>query len=208
MKRIQALWVLPLLLGLAADASFASPVNYRYPGQSATGSSSVRSIVVESTQPQLDVGLRLNRSGANPFYRVGDPISMTVTTTRDAYVYLFSIEADGQIKLILPNRFDGQQNWLRAGEVLTLPPTNASYRFTVTDPVGQAQVVAVASQQPLSIDEIDYFTQGGALFDNRTRLSASRSASTGSVSRAIVVEEVPQQPWVSARVSYRVAGWR
>lgn len=81
-----------------------------------------RSILVNPVPSDLQVNLELDRRGPNPIYRPGEPISITLSTNRDAYVYLFSIQADGRTHLILPNRFSGGNEFLRAGEVRTFPP--------------------------------------------------------------------------------------
>jgi hypothetical protein len=118
-----------------------------------------RSIIVNPVPSNLQVNLELDRRGSNPIYRPGEPIAITVSTNRDAYVYLFSIQADGRTHLILPNRFSGGNEFLRAGEARTFPPPGARYRLTIAPPFGQAQVLAVASLRPLNFQEIASFEQ-------------------------------------------------
>jgi len=118
-----------------------------------------RSIIVNPVPSDLRVNLELDRHGSNPIYRPGEPIAITLSTNRDAYVYLFSIQADGRTHLILPNRFSGGNEFLRAGEVRTFPPPGASYRLTIAPPFGQAQVLAVASPRPLNFQEIASFEE-------------------------------------------------
>ncbi len=196
MKRISALLLVPALVALAPNTTMASP----YKSSDTQLDTTVRSIVVEPVS-EFDVNVRLDRGVRNPYYRVGEPISITVSTTEDAYIYVFSIEADGQIKLISPNRFDGGQQFLRAGETRTFPPAGSRYRFTVSDPIGQAQVVTLGSVRPLDVEAINYLTQGGARYDTHSPQSLSKP---GGVARSIVVEEVPQVRWELDRVYYRV----
>lgn len=160
-----------------------------------------RSIIVNPVPSDLRVNLELDRRGSNPIYRPGEPISITLSTNRDAYVYLFSIQADGRTHLILPNRFSGGNEFLRAGEVRTFPPPGASYRLTIAPPFGQAQVLAVASPRPLNFQEIASFEQSGSFADVRVRGSQLGNA----IARAIIVEGIPSDQWVTATRFYRVA---
>jgi hypothetical protein len=160
-----------------------------------------RSIIVNPVPSDLRVNLELDRHGSNPIYRPGEPIAITLSTNRDAYVYLFSIQADGRTHLILPNRFSGGNEFLRAGEVRTFPPPGASYRLTIAPPFGQAQVLAVASPRPLNFQEIASFEQSGSFADVRVRGSQLGNA----IARAIIVEGIPSNQWVTATRFYRVA---
>jgi|AFSR01.1.fsa_nt_gi hypothetical protein len=160
-----------------------------------------RSIIVNPVPSDLRVNLELDRHGSNPIYRPGEPIAITLSTNRDAYVYLFSIQADGRTHLILPNRFSGGNEFLRAGEVRTFPPPGASYRLTIAPPFGQAQVLAVASPRPLNFQEIASFEQSGSFADVRVRGSQLGNA----IARAIIVEGIPSDQWVTATRFYRVA---
>jgi len=160
-----------------------------------------RSIIVNPVPSDLRVNLELDRHGSNPIYRPGEPIAITLSTNRDAYVYLFSIQADGRTYLILPNRFSGGNEFLRAGEVRTFPPPGASYRLTIAPPFGQAQVLAVASPRPLNFQEIASFEQSGSFADVRVRGSQLGNA----IARAIIVEGIPSDQWVTATRFYRVA---
>ncbi|PIK84702.1 S-layer protein [Synechococcus sp. 65AY6A5] len=162
-----------------------------------------RSIIVNPVPSNLQVNLELDRRGSNPIYRPGEPIAITVSTNRDAYVYLFSIQADGRTHLILPNRFSGGNEFLRAGEARTFPPPGARYRLTIAPPFGQAQVLAVASLRPLNFQEIASFEQGGSFANVRVRGSQLGDA----IARAIVVEEIPATEWVTTTRFYRVAPW-
>jgi hypothetical protein len=164
---------------------------------------SVRSIVVNPVPSTLKVNLNLNKGGQNPLYRVGEPIQISLSTNEDAYVYLFSVEADGDVNLILPNRFTGGKEYLRAGEIRTFPSPGARYQFTISPPYGQAQVVAVATKKPMDLDEIASFKQGSGFADVKVK----KSTLSGAVNRAIVVEEIPSNQWASSTVFYRVAAY-
>ncbi len=200
---------LPLALGLSmAPASVVFPQTLGlYPPLPRLQLADTRletgscSILVNPVPSDLQVNLELDRRGPNPIYRPGEPISITLSTNRDAYVYLFSIQADGRTHLILPNRFSGGNEFLRAGEVRTFPPPGARYRLTIAPPFGQAQVLAVASPRPLNFQELASFEQGSSF----ARLRVQGSQLGNAIARAIVVEEIPATEWVATTRFYRVA---
>ncbi|MER3489381.1 MAG: PEGA domain-containing protein [Meiothermus sp.] len=158
-----------------------------------------QSIIVNPTPPadlQVRVWVDKDPSGTgNPVYDFGEPIFVSVQVTQDAYVYLFSVRATGEIVGILPNAYD-QDNFLRAGEVRTYPPARAQYGFTVAPPAGQDRVLAVASRRPLDVSEIVDIQTGQARIQGVQNLARALS---------IVVTPVPRADWVSDE-AYFIAG--
>jgi hypothetical protein len=155
-----------------------------------------RAIVVEPDH--LQVNLQLDRYGSNPVYRPGESITLRINASQNAYIYIFSLEADGSVKQIFPNPFVNGALYLQAGEVTTLPTPGSGYRFKITPPYGQAQVLVLASQQPLNRQ---------ALFTFQQQMTPVYSQNSGywTAPRAIVVEK--DSPSVAtATASYRVIG--
>jgi hypothetical protein len=157
-----------------------------------------RAIVVNPS-PDFGVTVFLDKSGEVPSYRVGEEIRVSVRVDRDAYVYLYSLEPDGTVTQILPNRFTSD-NRLRAGETRTFPPSGAGYVFNVDPPMGLSKVVAVASTRQLDTEELARFESGQAF--------ARSDIGERGFQRAfrIVVNPVPQDSWVTATTYYEVVG--
>jgi hypothetical protein len=150
----------------------------------------------------VDVWVDRDPTGASvPVYRVGEPIRVGVRVSDDAYVYLFSVGAAGEIVQVLPNRFDaaGRDTFLPAGTTRTFPPPDARYAFAVEPPSGLAKVIAVASRQPLD-------TRTLAAFATERDLLASSQLGEDGFARAlaIVVQPLPQASWVTATALYHV----
>jgi hypothetical protein len=87
---------------------------------------SPRSIVV-NPMPAFDLEVWVDKDPSGPrrtVYAIGEAIRISVRPSEDAYVYLFSIAADGEVVQILPNRFDdaGRDAFVRAGTTRTFPP--------------------------------------------------------------------------------------
>ena len=171
-----------------AGASLASPARV-----------GAQSIIVNPAPTELQVDVSVNKAGENPVYTIGEDISVSVSVNEDAYVYLFSVHSDGTIDLILPNRYSGGENFLRAGQTKTFPQAGANFNFSVGGPAGQDKVLAVASKRELNTSELYRFeaNQQFATVTVRTETNLARALS-------IVVEPVPATDWVTAVAYYQV----
>ncbi|WP_456444850.1 PEGA domain-containing protein [Oceanithermus sp.] len=158
---------------------------------------SPQGIIVNPTPGDLTVTVWVDkdpgRSG-NAVYKMGEPIRIGVEVNRDAYVYLFNVNADGSVDLILPNAYD-RNNRLRAGEARTYPPKGARYEFTITGPEGENYVLALASLRPLSLGEIADVKSG------RVNLKGLRNLSQ---TLSIIVRPVPNREWATDAIRYYV----
>lgn len=162
---------------------------------------SPQSIIVNPVQPDLQVSVNVDRGGGNPVYNIGERIRISVSVNADAYVYLFSVHADGAIDLVLPNRLSGGNELMRAGETRTFPPNGAGYALSVGGPFGQDKVLAVASKTPLNLNQIASF-QGNNQFAEVTIKGQDNLARALS----IVVQPVPPTDWVTAVAFFQVGG--
>jgi hypothetical protein len=150
----------------------------------------------------VDVWVDRDPSGrSEPSYAVGDSIQIGVRTTEDAFVYLFSVGASGEIVQLLPNRYDagGRDHFLRAGTTRIFPPPGVRYDFVIQPPSGPAKAMAVASRRELD-------TRTLASFASEREMMASSSNSEEGFARAlaIVVQPLPQESWVTATALYHV----
>ncbi|RDI94504.1 DUF4384 domain-containing protein [Meiothermus sp. QL-1] len=158
---------------------------------------SPQGIIVNPVPTDLRVRVWLDRDPdglGSATYHFGEKIRIYVQVNQDAYVYLFNINAGGQIDLILPNPYS-PNNHLRAGETRVFPENGARYEFTIAGPAGVDQVLAVASRTPLSLAQIADIRSG------RMRVQGA-----GNLVRAlsIAVTPLPDGDWVSHTVRYTV----
>ena len=174
-------------LTLALSSAFATP------------QISPQSIIVNPVPTDLSVNVSVDRAGNNPVYNIGDSIRVNVSVSDNAYVYLFSVHADGQIDQILPNRLSGGSQFLRAGENRSFPPTGGAYTLSVDGPSGQDKVLAVASKRQLDTSEI-------ASFKGNQPFATSSIQGQDNLARAlsIVVQPVPASDWVTAVTYFQV----
>ncbi|MFC4639533.1 PEGA domain-containing protein [Deinococcus hohokamensis] len=164
---------------------------------------SAQSIIVNPTQPDLQVSVRVDKDTSgnqNPAYRVGDQISISTTVNRDAYVYLFNVNPDGSVDQILPNRLS-ESNFVKAGTTKVFPEADDNFKFTVAGPIGQNKVLALASLTPLDLDTISSFKTSQ---DQFATVNAKTQAGLAQA-LSIVVNPLPQNSWVSDTAFYTVA---
>lgn len=91
--------------------------------------------------------LRVNVWMDRPVYTIGEAARIFFTVNEPAFIYLYSIRADGVVRLIFPNAFS-RHNFVGAGTHV-LP--DGAYQFVVSPPAGVAQLQIFASRRPLNL---------------------------------------------------------
>ncbi|WP_027460658.1 DUF4384 domain-containing protein [Deinococcus murrayi] len=165
---------------------------------------SAQSIIVNPTQPDLSVSVRVDKDAtgtANPVYRIGENIRISTTVNRDAYVYLFNVDATGEVTQILPNRFESGANFVKANTTKVFPAPGDAFTFTVDGPVGLNKVLALASLTPLNLDQLSTFKSQQDQFATVNARGQDQLAQALS----IVVTPLPQTSWVSDTAFFTVA---
>ncbi|MFC5600493.1 DUF4384 domain-containing protein [Deinococcus cellulosilyticus] len=157
-------------------------------------------IIVNPVPTDLYVNVWLDKGGNTPSYYPGENIHIYTRVNQDAYVYLFNIDADGQIDMILPNRYDNGDNFVPANTTKVFPDRNDPFEYEIAAPYGLNKVLAVASKEPLDLrnlarfrDEDDYF----ATITIRGDMNFARKLS-------IIIQPLPQKNWVSDTARYNV----
>jgi hypothetical protein len=157
--------------------------------------------IVVNPRPSFGVEVWLDRDSsgdATPAYQIGEEVSISVRPAEASYVYLFDVKSTGEITQIFPNRFD-TDNYLRAGETRTFPPSGARYVFNIAPPRGLSKVIAVASKTELDTRTLASFRSESDMFPQST------IGESGFIeSFAIIVRPVPQQDWVTDTALYYV----
>lgn len=190
-KNLKGMLTVTALLGLSAAAvAHAGPAKI-----------TAQSIIVNPVETKLDVQVWVNKDASgrgNPVYRKGESISVGLKTNQDAYVYLFNVNANGQIDLFFPNTYE-ESNFVKAGVSRVFPARNASYTLTVGGPGGQDKLLALASTRQLDIGDIARFAgdEGFAQVRVQGQENLARALS-------IVVNPLPEDAWVTDVATFRV----
>ncbi|MBZ9749699.1 DUF4384 domain-containing protein [Deinococcus sp. HMF7604] len=181
---------LTALLGLSLAA--ASPAKI-----------TAQSIIVNPVETKLNVEVWVNKDAsgkANPTYRKGERLNAAVKTNQDAYVYLFNVNANGEIDLFYPNSYE-ESNFVKAGVTRVFPPQGAKYTLTVGGPNGQDRLLALASKKELDLNDIARFAENQGFAEVRVK-------GQDNLARAlsIVVNPLPADGWTTDVVTFRVGG--
>lgn len=88
-------------------------------------------------------------------YQVGDNIAFYCRSSRDCYLTLIDIGPDGNLTVLLPNRFM-PSNQIRAGRLYRIPAADWDFEFIVQPPGGLERIKAIASMKPLQIEHFQY----------------------------------------------------
>ena len=165
---------------------------------------SAQSIIVNPVQTALDVRVWTDRDSSGtqtPNYLPGERIRLYTSVNQDAYVYLFNVDPQGQVDLILPNRYAGGANFLKANTTKVFPDAQDGFTFDIAAPYGLNKVLAVASRTPLDLGQIATFKSGQNSFATVNVQGQQGLAQALS----IVVNPVPQETWTSDTAYYNVA---
>lgn len=159
---------------------------------------SAQSIIVNPVQPDLTVDVNVNKDStgnAVPTYTVGEGISINVKTNRDAFVYLFSVGADGEVNQILPNQRTNS-NFVPANTTW-----NSGNLFSVDGPAGLNKVLALASLTELNLNQLSSFANSQSQFATVNVRGQDQLAQALS----IVVNPIQQNSWVTDTAFFDVA---
>jgi len=97
--------------------------------------------------------------GEGSVYKKDEIIRFHFRASMDCYVYLYHMDAQGQVNLLFPNGFN-KNNFVKANQVYTIPDETWNFDLQITPPFGAEMVKAVASLQPLKDIDIKQGEEG------------------------------------------------
>ncbi len=118
-----------------------------------------KTLATLSGSPSAPGGLTVSVStdrGVGAAYYDGEKMTVFVSVNRDAYVKLYSIDAQGKTQLIWPNRFSGGRGFIAAGSPVRIPGAKDPFSFLLGAPYGTEFIKAVASTDPFAEKEEDF----------------------------------------------------
>lgn len=135
----------------------------------------------------------LNRADA--IYKPGESVTLVVETSEDAYIWVLDTGTSGKVHQIFPNEY-ATDNFVRAGQAITLPGDDAEYQFIAAEPTGVELLTVIASRDstPLTDGLVDQNTDAGpflallgtaASVSKDLQISIERQQSETSVSHSV-----------------------
>ncbi|WP_051303817.1 PEGA domain-containing protein [Calidithermus chliarophilus] len=104
-----------------------------------------------------------------PTYRIGENGQIFVRVAKDAYLYVFNVNSDESIDLVLPNALD-KRNLARANQTFQIPPKGASWAITVGEPEGESAILVLATRRPIALEEIADVERGEVMVSGAQEL--------------------------------------
>ena len=166
MLLISALAAVLAAVALAGPANAADPYADPYKDLSIEQRAMVEQVAPTpastTTSSGNDLRLTTLLDRAEGTYRPGETVALTVETTEDAYIWVFDTGTSGRVHQLFPNEY-AADNFVRAGQSLTLPGAQDDYQFVVSQPAGVELLTVIASpnDKPLTQDLIDRETNAG-----------------------------------------------
>ncbi|MFA6508274.1 MAG: DUF4384 domain-containing protein [Treponemataceae bacterium] len=135
----------------------------------------------------LSVSLSTER-GPGGAYRDGENLKVIATVNQDAYLRLFHVDVQGNIKLIWPNPYGGGDGKVRSGTAVTIPGPSDPFDFKLGTPYGTEFIKAVASTAPFSSKESafqDLGTDAGKVITRGLEISVKADAQVARRAEAL-----------------------
>ncbi|MDD4091677.1 MAG: DUF4384 domain-containing protein [Smithellaceae bacterium] len=112
--------------------------------------------LVEPVYPEKGQGLSVKLSLSKTDLKEGDEVKIFYTVSEDAYVYIFSVAADGSVTLLLPNA-DTVDHYARKGKAHPFPPDGSRIQLKAmflpnhqgTFAEERIKIVATRKKEPL-----------------------------------------------------------
>lgn len=163
---------------------------------------SAQSIIVNPLPTPFKVSVWNNRDASGtsiPSYRPGERIKLYVRPNQSAYIYLFNIDPNGKVNMILPNRYPGGANYIRANTTKQFPSASDKFTFDIAAPYGVNKVFVLASKKKLDMSQI-------ARFNSTSSFAATSIKSQDGLAKSlsIVVKPIPQKTWITDIARYNV----
>ncbi|MBC7320998.1 PEGA domain-containing protein [bacterium] len=161
----------------------------------------LKTIIIEPVQADFKVEVWTDK-GNNASYKVGETITIYFKLTQDAYVYIWDINANGEVRLILPNGYR-QDNFFRANIVHSIPAPTDKYTLRVAPPYGREVIHVLASRVPVNVLE-GY--RKDLSRDPFPLIHEAPETFTDKVRRNIEIVPTPTQPvqWTTANTIFYV----
>jgi hypothetical protein len=134
-------WLLALLISTAALGTLraGAEVASDAPPAAAPHVTEEDEAPIAPEQPPMGLVLRTDREA----YAVGDAPTFFARSSEDCYLTLINIDRNGKALVLFPNEL-AQDNRLKAGHELALPPPDSPYKFRLAE-AGRERLVGICT---------------------------------------------------------------
>ncbi|WP_071797526.1 caspase family protein [Natronohydrobacter thiooxidans] len=123
----------------------------------------VEAVLVVPAKAQIPPGeVQLDILADGPLLK-GAEVQFRIETSFDGYLTVFDLNPAGHLVQIFPNRFSaaqGRESLIRKGFPITIPDPTYGFAFTVAEPLGAGQLVALVTEEPIDLSDIAPASRG------------------------------------------------
>ena len=135
-----------------------------------------------------EMGISLETNYRN--YRPGQSIKINVKLPQAAYLYILTLQSNGNLNLLYPNE-DEQDNMI-FNEEIKIPDDSKDYEFLAGDTVGKDSIIAIASRNRIKkLHKSKYWIKPVYRNVNFTNMAWLKK----------LTKKLPPEQWVSADVN-------
>ncbi len=147
-------------------------------------------------------------------YMVGDWIDVKATPNHDGYLLLLNVTEKGDVTLLFPNG-DAQENQVKAGQCIQIPPAKANWGIQIQEASGQEWMVAyLLDKNPFAKQSIPDTFRKDILLSDKIKPSSGDLKLQGMTVQEVIevlgsgkltVAARPDHPekWTKAVVAYK-----
>ena len=144
----------------------------------------------------------ISLEGGKSVFNDGDNLAITVKPTRDAYIHIFNVGADGAVTTLVPNRYHPDKFW-RAGTVFRFPSAEEERRgihLTAALPEGapssEEKITVIATRRDIDLVGNDFREAVFKVYDGKT---------TGLITELNKkLQMLADTEWVQDTTAYRI----
>jgi len=135
-------------------------------------------------------GIAVKLWSEKPRYRVGDRLTISFETNRDAFLTIVNVGTSGEVTILFPNRFSGGHG-VKAGRTYRIPETTDSYELELKGPPGVELVYALLTLKPVLFLATD-FPSAGAVFPSTAERVSRVTRDINVAAKSIPLREQAQ----------------
>ena len=120
-------------------------------------------------------------------YRIGDRVTLSFETNRDAFLTIVNVGSSGEVAILYPNRFSGGHG-VKAGRTYRIPDPGDSYELELKGPPGVELVYALLTLKPVLFLATD-FPSAGAVFPSTAERVSRVTRDINVAARSIPLRE-------------------
>jgi hypothetical protein len=106
---------------------------------------------IKPALPNYALELSLNKNRFN----IGDQLTLKFTVKEALYVNIAVINSLGDVTVIYPNPYQ-KNNYSIPNVTYQIPPRGGKTTLDISGPSGTEQIIAIASDKPILVNETDY----------------------------------------------------